>query len=101
MSASLHRISSILFYSLGTLVLVGLLLVRRGVMLDGLYPILNSLDLPLIGAAMVYGGTSLYRSLTRSGKTSMPLAMVISIPLLLLFTFFVYANFFLPFAEAL
>lgn len=100
MSAFLQRYFSAVFYILGVTVLVFLVLLKRNVWPAQTDMILNSLDLPLLGAGMLYAGTSLYVSLTRNSKPSTVMALAISIPLILLFCVFAYLNFGLPFASA-
>jgi hypothetical protein len=95
MPLSVKRLSGFLFYALALLLLVGIITVRRGFMTDTLPPILSSLDLPLLGVAMLYGGMSLYQSLTRRGPSTV-LAWAIAVPLLLFYIFCVVLNFWYP-----
>lgn len=96
MLESVHRISAVLFYVLALIALCGAVLLHRDGTAASWIPVVNSLDLPLILCAMVYGGTSLYGGLTRRGMHSMTLFIVITLPLALLFAFFVYLNFAYP-----
>lgn len=54
---------------------------------------LNVADLPLALVAVLYGGTSLYRSVKRKDGVSVPLLILIGIPLLAFFTFLIVLNF--------
>ncbi len=92
---ALRRASAFLFYLLGVLLIVTVLLVRRDMMPASLYPAVNSLDLPLLLVGMLFGGSSLYVSLTK-GRTSIVLLIVIFLPLAALFGFFCYLNFVPP-----
>jgi hypothetical protein len=89
---TIHRLSAWLFYALGVSFFVAYLLLQQGMTpWPGWW--LRSADLPLITVALLYGGTSLYRSVTRPEKPSKPLAIGIAIPLLALFTFLLALNF--------
>lgn len=99
MSHILQRTASWTFFAFGTLTLIGLVVLRRGILVDPLTIILHSMDLPLIGSGMAYAGSSLYVSLMERGRGSLTLALVITVPLVLLFALFVFANFGLGFAE--
>ncbi len=94
---AVRRASGFLFYAFGILLLTVFMLVKRGFMTDAA-PYLHIFDLPIIFVAMLYGGSSLYVSLSR-GKKSLPLLMTIFVPLGVLFTIFCWFNFALPFAE--
>jgi hypothetical protein len=50
-------------------------------------------DLPLLLMGMIYGGLSLYLSVTHPKKSSRLVGLVIMIPLILIFLFFVILNF--------
>ncbi len=85
---SLRRASGFLFYFLGVITLVLIVLSRRGIA-GGLLPVI---DLPLIFVGLLYGGASLYGSLTRE-KSSTVLAVSIFVPLAILFILFCWLNF--------
>lgn len=91
--------SAVLFYSLGSVVLV-LFLLHRHTTGTGYGTLLNILDLPLIFFAFLYGGTSLMTS-TGSGRASSVVIGVVSFILLALFLLFAWFNFGLPFSEPL
>lgn len=97
MSHSLHRASAFLFFLLGATILILMILTRHGFMAGTLTPILYSLDLPLLGIGMLYGGTSLYRSLSHEHEYSLGKILLIAIPLAILFCAFTYFDFGLPF----
>ena len=92
---AVRKASGFLFYAFGTLLLVVIVLVKKGVM-TGAAPYLHVADLPIIFIAMLYGGSSLYVSLSR-GKKSLPLFIVIFVPLGVLFAVFGWFNFAMPF----
>ncbi len=92
---AVRRASSFLFYLISIPFLVVLVLVQRG-FLASIVPYLHIADLPMILIAMLYGGSSLYTSLSR-GKKSLVLLMTIFIPLGVLFAVFCWFNFALPF----
>jgi len=50
-------------------------------------------DLPLILVAGLFGGTSLYISLTKGEKRSIIAMVIIGLPLIAMFLFFVALNF--------
>lgn len=94
---SIRSTSGFLFYTLGVVLLALIVLVKRG-LLPLVAPYLHVLDLPMVFIAMLYGGSSLYTSLAR-GKSSLPLLLVIFVPLVVLFAVFCWFNFALPFAD--
>ncbi|MFH0851841.1 MAG: hypothetical protein V1876_03780, partial [Candidatus Peregrinibacteria bacterium] len=89
----LHRLSAILFYLLAGSFFVSYLLLRNEIGLPWSEWWLKVADLPLALVAVLYGGTSLYRSVKRSEGISWPLLILIGIPLLAFFTFLVALNF--------
>ena len=98
MSVTLQRAASILFYLLGVLVLVGVVLTSRGLWVEQLSPVLHSADLPLLCIGMIFGGTTFYNSLTHNNeKPSKMLAVVIAVILFALLGFFAWLNFALTF----
>lgn len=96
---AIRRASAFLFYLFGVLLIVTVLLTRRGFVPSSLDAMVNSLDLPFLFIAMIFGGSSLYLSLTK-GRKSMLLLVSIFLPLAALFGFFCYLNFVPPMAEA-
>lgn len=95
---SLRRASGFLFYTVGIVTLVLIVLSRRGIAAAITGQLLPVIDLPLLLVGMLYGGASLYVSLTR-GKSSPVLGASIFVPLGLLFLFFLWLNFAYPFPE--
>jgi len=93
MSRFLHRISAILFYLLAGSFFVSYLLLRNSIGLPWSQWWMNVADLPLALVAVLYGGTSLYRSVKRTEGVSIPLLIVIGVPLLAFFTFLIVLNF--------
>ncbi|MDO8469241.1 MAG: hypothetical protein Q7S29_05815 [Candidatus Peribacter sp.] len=93
MSQSLHRLSAILFYLLAGSFFVSYLLLRNSVGLPWSQWWLKVADLPLALVAVLYGGTSLYRSVKRTEGVSAPLLIMIGIPLLVFFTLLIVLNF--------
>lgn len=93
MSCLLNRLSAFFFYLLGSTFLVAVVLLKNQI--GGIWPAwwMQVADLPLIFSAVVFGGTSLYRSLTRPERPSEILAACIGVPLGALFLFAVYLNF--------
>lgn len=96
---ALRRASAALFFLLGTLTIAAIACVNLGIQTEKLSLFLNVVDLPLLLSGMLFGGSSLVTSLSR-GKTSTAIALGVFIPLLLLFGFFAWMNFALPFADA-
>ncbi len=95
---TLRRVSAAVFYCLGTVMIVLIVLVQRGIAAEELAPILLVLDLPLLLTGVLFGGSSLYVSLVKD-KRSVLLLIVIFLPLVILFGFFAYLNFALPFTQ--
>ena len=99
MIIALRRAAAFWFFVLGIVIIIGVLLLKRGMVTDQWAAVLHVLDLPLLLSGMLYGGTSLYGSMVPKDKSSLVLGVLIALPLLLLFCFFAYLNFSLPFAE--
>ena len=93
MLKTLHPLSAVVFYALGLSFFVAYLLLRNGI--AGTWPgwWLQVADLPVIIAGGVYGGMSMYKSLTRDHVPSRGLAFTIGIPLAALLVFLVILNF--------
>lgn len=94
---AVRKASGFLFYTVGILLIIVLVLVKRG-LVPAVAPYLHIADLPILFIAMLYGGSSLYVSLSR-GKKSLPLLLVIFVPLGVLFAIFCWFNFSLPFTS--
>jgi hypothetical protein len=95
---TLRKVSAFCFYILGSVLIVLIVLVQRGVGPSILNLSLHLFDLPLLFTGMLFGGSSLYLSLVKD-KSSVPLLIVIFLPLAVLFAFFAYLNFALPFSQ--
>jgi len=91
MIQAVRSASAFLFYLLGSVVLV-LVLVAESVPQSSVTMLLHILDLPLLLIALVYGGTSLIGS-TGKGRVSSIFAMLTSVILLALFLVFAWFNF--------
>lgn len=98
MVSALHRAAAFWFFSIGFAVIIGVVLLSRGWLPSVLIGALHSLDVPLLLAGIVFGGTSLYRSMVPEGKSSPILAVCIALPLVALFCLAAYVNFALPFS---
>ncbi len=96
---ALRRVAAFWFFLLGLLILAGVLLLKRELLPLQLVAVVHVLDLPLLFAGIVFGGTSLYHSMVPEGKSSLILAIIITLPLLAVFCAFAYFNFALPFSE--
>lgn len=94
----MHRLSSVLFYTIGLSVIIGLALLHANIAVDLITAILHSLDLPLIGSGMAYAASSLYVSMRHADTPSPVLATCIAVPLVILFAGFVFVNFGMPLA---
>jgi len=88
-----HTFSSVLFYLFGGSFFIAYLLYRNQV--GSPWPVwwMKVADLPLIGFALLYGGSSLYGSLKRGEGASWVLAFVIGLPLMAIFVFLALLNF--------
>ncbi|ALM10282.1 MAG TPA: hypothetical protein DEB30_00170 [Candidatus Peribacter riflensis] len=93
MSSLLHRLSAILFYLLAGSFFISYLLLRNEIGLPWSEWWLKVADLPLALVAVVYGGTSLYRSVKHREGVSWLLLVLLGLPLLAFFTFLVALNF--------
>ncbi len=95
---SLRKASAAVFYLLGALTIVAIVLVNRGIAVGSLSLFLNVVDLPLLFMGILFGGSTLVSSLSRD-KISLSLTLVVFLPLLIAFGFFAWINFAMPFAE--
>ena len=90
MLVMLHRLSALCFYLLGLSFLVGWVMVRNNLWPVGAAVWLQVADLPLFFSAVLYGGTSLYRSIPNPMKS---LPWMIAVPLGVFFTAVLVMNF--------
>jgi len=93
---ALQRASSMIFYTLGALTIVGIVLYQREILVRPLSIFLNIIDLPLLFSGMLFGGSTLVSSLSRD-HVSPVLTAVVFVPLGILFLLFAFFNFGLPF----
>jgi hypothetical protein len=89
----LHQTSAVLFYLIGSALFVSYILLRNGI--GGEWPLLMLMkaDLPMLAAAMLYGGLSVYLSIDPETKGSHALGWIVAVPLALAFVFFAILNF--------
>ncbi len=92
---SVRQASGFLFYTVGVLLIAFIVLMKRGLFVE-FAPYLHILDLPIILITILYAGSSLYVSLSR-GKKSLPLLLVVFVPLGVFFAVFCWFNFAMPF----
>lgn len=95
---SVRRASAYLFYLLGVIFIPLVVLYERGSLPETIAPVMNSLDLPILFIAVLFGGSSLYVSLTK-GQKSLPLLLAVFVPMGVIFAVFCWLNFSMPFAE--
>ncbi len=93
---AVRRAAGILFYLLGSIVIVLIVLVQRGTLGSGAVTLLNVLDLPLIFLSSVFGGMSLYVSIVKD-KRSFPVLLLIAVPVGVAIITFAWINFMAPF----
>ena len=93
MSAFLQHFTGILFYLLTASYFVGYLLLRNSI--GGVWPgwWMQIGDLPLALAGLIYGGTSFYRTVHHGESTSWGKFVLITVPLLIIFTVLLMLNF--------
>lgn len=96
MFQAVSKASGFLFYVLGSATLVFVVLVRRGFITGPDDMVLHIVDLPLAFLGVVFAGSSLYVSLARGERISLPLLLAIGIPLAVIFGTLVYFNFGFP-----
>lgn len=97
---ALQRASSAIFYTLGTLTIVGIVLYQREILVRPLSVFLSIIDLPLLFSGMLFGGSTLVSSVGHD-RTSSALVAVVFVPLAILFLIFASLNFALPFQPEL
>ena len=96
-----QKISGFFFYLLGSIFFASYFLFKKEVLVEVALWCLQRLDLPFLFVALLYGGSSVYRSLHRSETLSKGLFFFIAIPLTSLFLLFLALNFWevLPFEQ--
>lgn len=93
MSRTLQNISAFFFYILGTSFIVGWVLIKNNLYRMEAATWMQIADVPLIFCALVYGGTSLYRSLRHPDHPSKPIVWTITIIFTALFGVVLVMNF--------
>ncbi|MFA7682163.1 MAG: hypothetical protein WCX61_03985 [Candidatus Peribacteraceae bacterium] len=93
MSLFLKQLSGFFFYVLGASLFVAYLLMHNSIRMQESTWWLQRADLPFAIVALLYGGTSLYRSLHTKEEFSPILAVLIALPLMAFFIFLVLLNF--------
>lgn len=96
MSRFLHTLSAVLFYIVGGTYFLALVLNANNVMTGFSRAWLDSTDLPLLLTGLLFGGTSLYRSVHDDEDASHVLIVGIAIPLMILFSLLLITNFLTP-----
>ena len=92
MTSFLRSLAAFFFYLLALSFFVAYILVRNGI--GGVWPAywMQTADLPLALCAVIFAGTSLYRSVRGEGRSKL-LPFVIAAPLAAFFLFLVLLNF--------
>ncbi len=93
MSLFIKQLSSFLFYLLGSSLFIAYLLMHNNIKAETSAWWLQRADLPFALIAILYGGTSLYRSLHNRETFSPPLAIAIAVPLIAFFVVITMLNF--------
>ena len=93
MRNELKTISGYFFYLLGASFFIAYLLLHNELWAPWPKWWMQVADLPLALSAIVYGGTSLYISVTHHEKRSKLAMIIIGLPLIALFGLFVVLNF--------
>ncbi|UPA22528.1 hypothetical protein K8942_05790 [Candidatus Peribacteria bacterium] len=85
MARYLHTLSATLFYILGLSFFVAYVLSYNDIAVLPSQTWMQIADLPLVASALLYGGVSVYRSLTHEREPSRSIALIIGVPLALIF----------------
>lgn len=85
MTRYLHSLSATLFYILAGSMFAAYVLAFNNILKVASLQWLHMADLPLLCVALLYGGTSVYLSVTNDKKSSPSLGLALGIPLALLF----------------
>ena len=89
---AVRRASAYLFYLFGVIFIPLVVLYQRGMLPESMTPVMHSLDLPLLFISVLFGGSSLYVSLTK-GQKSLPLFIAVFVPMGVVFAVFCWLNF--------
>jgi hypothetical protein len=93
MTRYLHTLSAILFYILGGSFFLAYILKINAIAVAPSLLWLQKGILPLLCISLLYGGTSIYLSVTNELKPSRTLAITIAIPLIIVFIIFMILKF--------
>ncbi len=93
MTRYLHTLSAVLFYILGSTFFIAYILQINKIAVEPSVLWLQKGILPLLCVALLYGGTSVYLSVTSEHKPSRALAITITIPLIIIFLIFMFLKF--------
>ncbi len=85
MTRYLHSLSATLFYLLGAIFFVAYILTINSIASAPSLLLMRSAELPFFAVSLLYGGTSVYLSLTNERAPSRGLAITLIIPLTILF----------------
>jgi hypothetical protein len=85
MTRYLHTLSAVLFYVLGAIFFLAYILEFNTIAVTPSMQWMEIADLPLVCVALLYGGTSVYLSLTQNREPSKGLAWTLILPLAILF----------------
>jgi hypothetical protein len=89
----LHTLSAALFYLLAGSFFAAYLLIRNNLFESAAHTWMQTGDLPLLLVGILFGGISIYRSLTSDASASRILLIAVSVPLTLFFLAILYVNF--------
>ena len=89
----LHGLSATLFYVLAGGMFLAYVFYHNNIAVAWTRPFLYAGQLPLFIVGVLYGGLSVYRSLTDDAGHSRGLAIVIGVPLMILFVTFLVLRF--------
>lgn len=89
----LHTLSAVIFYILGASFFLAYVLAHNGIAERGALAWLSIGDMPLALAGILFGGTSIYKSVRNDESVSRGLLLAIGLPLLILFIVLLVVNF--------
>ncbi|MBU0458721.1 hypothetical protein KJ652_00225 [Patescibacteria group bacterium] len=93
MLQSIHRLSGLLFFLLGSILFAAYLMMHNGVYANESAWWLQRADLPFALVTVLFAGSSLFKSLNPREKRAPILAAFIVIPLIAFFVFVLVLNF--------
>ena len=89
----LHSLSAVCFYILGSSFFLAYIFFHNGIMAEASQAWMQIGDMPLLLSGILYGGLSVYRSISDETANSKTLMLGIGIPLVILFGLFLVLNF--------